>query len=201
MSLMKETTSQNGVFNQVTSNAVVCQNIVTPQFQLLPAPAAENYVLAADASGNGSWQYPTLFAYGMLGGSDSVSITNGDPISFSLLNFPSSGFLSQNATSFTIQQQGVYELNLFALGFNGSDAGLTDPILIQLYVSGDNVQPYQAQSAVATTDTGLMTCSASWIVPLNEFDIVSLINVTGTSLQFPAVVAGLNRTFSLKLIG
>jgi hypothetical protein len=214
MSLLKEISGQVGRFNEVEAAEVDAQivnsvdvnvigTLVATNFQL-PAvvPAGQRYFLAAGVDGLAEWAPASLDAFGQLAGSDSVSIGNGDQITFSSTGIPAIGFTSTDTTSFVIKTTGVYQVDVFVMASNGSDAGDVQPIIVDLRVDSATFLPYITQSNVTPLGLGTlaMVSTASWMVPLEAGAEVALRNVTGASLQF-ALTTGLNRSFSLKMLG
>ena len=214
MSLLKEISGQVGRFNEVEATEVNAQiinsidvnvsgTLVATNFQL-PAlvPAGQRYFLAAGVDGLAEWAPASLDAFGQLAGSDNVSIADGDAITFSSTGLPAIGFTSTSTTSFVIQTAGIYQVDVFVMASNGSDAGDVQPIIIELTVDAVTYLPYITQSNVTPLGLGTlaMVSTASWIVPLEAGVEVALRNVTGAPLGF-APTTGLNRSFSLKMLG
>ena len=214
MSLLKEISGQVGRFNEVEATEVdariinsidvnVSGTLVATNFQL-PAvvPAGQRYFLAAGVDGLAEWAPASLDAFGQLAGSDSASIGDQEAITFSSTGLPVIGFTSTSATSFVIKTTGVYQVDVFVMASNGSDAGDVQPIIIELTVDAATNLPYILQSNVTPLGSGTyaMVSTVSWIVPLTAGAVVSLRNAMGTSLQF-APTTGLNRSFSLKMLG
>jgi hypothetical protein len=232
MSLLKEISGQVGLFTEVTcidlnaqnvntpivnaravnaqdvnaENVTVPGTVVTANITIIPSENAQSYVLTSNDGGEGTWQLPALFAYGQIGGSDSIVVANGALIPFSLISsFPARNLPTNvNDTSFIVQLGGVYEVNIFVLASNEAALGDVQPIAVQLDVNGSLFDPYVAQSITAPPGLSIlsMACSASWLANFSNGAVVSLRNTTGSGLQFQApITTGLNRTFSMKLVG
>ena len=214
MSLLKEISGQVGRFNEVEATEVDAQiinsidvnvsgTLVATNFQL-PAvvPAGQRYFLAAGVDGLAEWAPASLDAFGQLAGSDSASIGDQEAITFSSTGLPAIGFTSTDTTSFVIKTTGVYQVDVFVMAANGSDVGDVQPIIIQLTVDDATYLPYITQSNVTPLGLGTlaMVSTASWIVPLTAGAVVALLNAMGAGLLF-APTTGLNRSFSLKMLG
>ena len=209
MSLLKETTSQVGTFNQVilsgpsASTSFACNDIscttlavqekvTTNQLQVVEG-AADGYVLTSDTDGNCAWAPAPVpppsvsLAYGSVGGQDAVSIANGAFITFPLTNtnsLGSDGFASTNLTGFTLATDGIYRVDVQLNARNGAAAGTTQPITVAL-MSGDSYFiPLFARSAVAPSASEIMVLTASWVLRMSADTVVQIKNQTGASLSF-----------------
>jgi hypothetical protein len=231
MSLLKEISGQVALFTEITCSDLNAQNVSAPTVNArdvnaqdvnaenvtvsgiistanitIPSENTQSYVLTSNDAGEGTWQVPALYAYGQIGGSDSIVVANGALIPFSLISsFPALNLPTNvNDTSFIVQKGGVYEVNIFVLASNEAALGDVQPIAIQLDVDGSLFDPYVAQSITAPPGLSIlsMACSASWLAYFSNGAVVSLRNTTGSGLQFQApITTGLNRTFSMKLVG
>ena len=207
MSLLQETTSQVGTFNQVilsgpsasqsfACNAISCttlsvqEKVTTNQLQVVDG-AADGYVLTSDTDGNCAWApapVPSVsLAYGSIGGQNAVSIANGDFITFPLKNtnsLGSNGFTSTNLTGFTIATSGIYRVDVQLNARNGAAAGTTQPITVALVSGNSYFLPLSARSAVAPSASEIMVLTASWVVRMRADNVIQIKNQTGASLAF-----------------